>query len=85
MSEAAQLRSDTLTLLLSYRINQHLPATRIMKRIRECCQILIGRTTDAIMINAYRKIIQAIYACQYAEVVIMMHVAEDNYYRNYLR
>jgi len=84
MTESEQTRADTLTLLLAYRINKHLPATLLMKKIRQCCEILLGRTHELVMINAYRKIISAIYDRRFAEVTIMLHMTEDNYRKVYL-
>lgn len=84
MTIAEQVRSDTLTLLLAYRMNQELTATLLMKKIRQCCEILLYRTIDETMITAYRDIIRAIHTTEYAEVTIMLHIAEGNYAKVYM-
>jgi len=84
MNLAAQLRSDTLTLLLAYRMNQSLPPKLLMHKIRLCSEILRSRTHDGVMITAYSKIIKAINNRRYSDVVILMHVAEANYQRIYM-
>lgn len=84
MNTAEQLRGDILTVLLAYRIHQQEPTTIIMTKVMQCCERLLIKTYDAVMIETYCQIIKGIRARRYVDVKMMLHMTETNYYKVYM-
>lgn len=83
MTTAEQLKSDILTLLLANRVHQHEPSTFKMAKIKDCCQMLLERTDDEIMIQTYCQIIRGIYDRRFVDITMMLHITETNFAKVY--
>lgn len=83
MTTAEQIKSDTLTLLLAYRIHQALPTTARMMKVRQCCERLMEKTDDELMLKAYCKLIRSIYAHDFTAALVWLHITETNYAKVY--
>lgn len=82
---AQLIRSDTLTILLCYRINQYLEPKHLMICISRCCKTVRDRTKDEDMYKACKNLIKWISKGNYPEVHAQLTKAERLYYSEYKR
>ena len=85
MTQAEQVRSDTLTLLLTYRIH-HLGINSVKQsanKIANTARIIAARTTDDVMRKACKDILFAYQQRRYYPIIILMQRAEEAYHATY--
>lgn len=80
---AAEIKSDTLTLLLCNQVHKHLPVKARAIKISKCAKVIRDRTEDSILYNACRSVIKATTGGAYSDVVASIVLTEHNYFREY--
>ena len=83
MSKAAQIKSDTLSILLCNRIHERLDVKHRAMIIAKTCKIIRDKTKDEVLYNACRSVIKAASGGHYLDVVKSINETEYNYYREY--
>ena len=79
MTNQADIKSDTLTLLLAYHIHSDLPMQARAVKIMHCCQQIRDRTHDTVMFKACDDIIHAVSQRKFRAVMTVMKVADRKY------
>ena len=82
-SKALVIQNDTLSILLSNRIHQHLDVKHRALKIAKCCKLIRDKTKDEILYNACRSVIKATSNGAYFDVVKSIHLTELNYFQEY--
>lgn len=80
---ANDIKSDTLTLLLSNQAHKFLPTKQRAIKIAKCCKVVRDRTKDELLYNACRLIIKKVSAGCYYYAIEKMAITEGNYYFEY--
>ena len=80
-----QIQSDTLSILLSNRINSGLADKARSIKIAKCCKIIRDKTKDNVLYNACRQIIKSNSNGDYAKVIRAIGLAEFKYFEEYIQ
>ena len=83
IDKALAIQSDTLSILLCNRINQHLDDKQRAIKISKCCKIIRDKTKDNILYNACRSVIKAASSGAYSDVIKSIELTEYNYNKEY--
>ncbi len=83
--KAKAIQNDTLTILLSNRVNAWLDDKSRALQIARCCKKVRDRTKDTVLYNACRSVIKATSAGAYADVIKSIELTELNYFKEYCK
>lgn len=82
---AAEIKSDTLTLLICNQINKFLTIKERARRVSRCCQLISKRTKDDLLMITCKKIMKQYIGGQYLKVNASIKLTETNYLKQYPR
>tara|TARA_R110002033_G_scaffold88405_1_gene138449 strand:+ start:1674 stop:1928 length:255 start_codon:yes stop_codon:yes gene_type:complete len=83
MNNAAQIKSDTLNIILCNRIHERLNIKARALKIARACKIVRDSTKDELLYDACRQIIKAVSAGSYLKAIDAINQTEINYIREY--
>ncbi len=80
---AENIKSDTLTILISNQYHKFLNNKDRAIKISKTCKIVRDRTKDKVLYNACRSIINSTSRGQYSYVIDTITKTENNYLNEY--
>tara|TARA_R110002124_G_scaffold97565_3_gene242558 strand:+ start:1092 stop:1364 length:273 start_codon:yes stop_codon:yes gene_type:complete len=83
MTTLNKIKSDTVSILLTNRLHFDLPVKPRAIKIAKCCKIIRDRTSDKVLYDTCRKLINAVSAGKYTLVVLSIAKAELAYAMEY--
>ncbi len=83
MDIAAQIKQDTLHLLLSNALHRDLPVKQRAMKIAKACKKVRDKTKDDVLFNACKSVISSVSKGNYHGACRALELTECNYWSSY--